>query len=212
MRILDDADLSFLPRPEELELNCRIFAALDAVIESDWQYRYYSYDPTWGPASRMASLRTGSGDHWHAVFERGQAFVKGFTRDVIGPSGPKGWPASLFADAVPTPLQEHLNEPAFYVEETGFCLWWDEGWRGVALEIAGANTDLDRLRDVAAGAGRYAEWACEYYEVKLDAAEIAPLWRGGSLSRALVLRLVAEADLDSLDSELRSLGLSIASE
>ena len=37
---------------------------LDAIIEPEWEYRYYSYNSKWSDTEEMASLRDSCGGEW----------------------------------------------------------------------------------------------------------------------------------------------------
>ena len=44
-------------------------ALLDAVVEQEWEYRYYSYNSQWGKQEEMVSLRDGSGGEWFVLVD-----------------------------------------------------------------------------------------------------------------------------------------------
>jgi hypothetical protein len=46
----------------------RSLAMLDAILSPEWEYRYYSFDATWGPEDELASMRNGTGDDYAIVF------------------------------------------------------------------------------------------------------------------------------------------------
>ena len=54
---------------ENLKKKLKSLAIADAIIEPEWEYRYFSYNSQWGQNEEMASMRDGSGGHWFVLFE-----------------------------------------------------------------------------------------------------------------------------------------------
>jgi hypothetical protein len=54
----------------------RSLAMLDAILSPQWEYRYYSFNGSWGPAQELASMRNGSGDDYAVVFSPAGAWVR----------------------------------------------------------------------------------------------------------------------------------------
>jgi hypothetical protein len=53
-------------------------AVLDAIMSPHREYRYFSYDPEFGPDQSLASMRNGSGDEYSITFTQDGAFLRGF--------------------------------------------------------------------------------------------------------------------------------------
>src|SRR5262249_19116182 len=66
-------------------------AMLDAVLESEWEYRYYSFNARWNNGEMMGSMRNGQGDEFFALFNAHGVFIKGFVHD-----------ASILAQRIPS--------------------------------------------------------------------------------------------------------------
>jgi len=49
---------------EQLRKKMKSLALLDAIIEQEWQYRYFSYNSNWSDSEEMGSLRDGCGGEW----------------------------------------------------------------------------------------------------------------------------------------------------
>lgn len=61
-----------------------MLAAADAILELEWQYRYFSFDAEWDRAAgeRLATMRNGSGDDVFIVFfADGRALIKGLAHE-----------------------------------------------------------------------------------------------------------------------------------
>jgi hypothetical protein len=56
---------------------------LDAILEPEWEYRYYSFNSRWSPGEMMASMRDGSGDGYFILFDKHGAAIKGFAHESI---------------------------------------------------------------------------------------------------------------------------------
>ena len=62
--MISTRDLSLLPAIKQLKLLAQSLAMLDAIIEPEWEFRYYSFNAHWGREEAMASMRNGSGDDY----------------------------------------------------------------------------------------------------------------------------------------------------
>src|ERR1044072_267162 len=95
--------LATLPNIDALKNLCQSLAMLDAIMSSDRDYRYYSFDSKWGKGEMMATMRDGSGDEYFILFNSAGAIIKGFAHE--SPMSPyanesrKVWPGVL--DDVP---------------------------------------------------------------------------------------------------------------
>src|ERR1044072_2466076 len=111
--------LATLPNIDALKNLCQSLAMLDAIMSSDRDYRYYSFDSKWGKGEMMATMRDGSGDEYFILFNAHGAIVKGFAHE--SPMSPwanesrKVWPGVL--DDVPAEFQNFLAEAAFSIQQ-----------------------------------------------------------------------------------------------
>ncbi|MEF9926545.1 MAG: hypothetical protein RR804_01820, partial [Massilia sp.] len=118
-----------LPAPNKLKRIMQSLAMLDAILEEDWEYRYFSFDARWSPATQMGSMRNGQGDDLFAVFDPAGCFIRGFDHE--SPMSPwtshpaKIWPGVL--EHVPPQFSSSLMEPAFHMDDTTFCIWFPAG-------------------------------------------------------------------------------------
>jgi hypothetical protein len=79
--MISSRNLSALPSPDVLKQVTKALAMLDALIERDWEYRYYSFNCKWSDHEQMASMRNGQGDAWFCVFGSAGVFLKGFDHE-----------------------------------------------------------------------------------------------------------------------------------
>ena len=117
--------LSLLPDIPTLRALSQSLALLDAILEPDWEYRYYSFNVHWDAQQALASMRDGQGDSYFAWFNPQGVVLKGFAHESpMSPwrvNPPEIWPGVL--DGFPLQFSGILSEPAFILEETTFCIW-----------------------------------------------------------------------------------------
>jgi hypothetical protein len=157
----------------------RSLAMLDAILSPEWEYRYYSFSTSWGPAEELASMRNGSGDDYAIVFSPAGAWVRVFAHESpMSPWGlepPRPWPGVL--DTVPTAFQACVQEPAFTLDGVAMvsaCLWrqtTDDRWHTGAIDFPAGQEDpdgsewlLELLLDHSLEAYRW--YAEDYYQPK----------------------------------------------
>src|SRR5689334_1151513 len=117
--------LAALPAIADLRKICQSIALLDAIIEPEWEFRYFSCNSTWAQDEMMASMRDGEGDSYHILFCPAGAIMKGIAHETTMASFAfqhgKPWKGVL--DEVPTEFAAFLTEPAFSTEDASFCIW-----------------------------------------------------------------------------------------
>jgi hypothetical protein len=201
-------DLSRLPDLQAFRKLTRALAMLDAIISPEWQYRYYSFNSRW---AMMASMRNGSGDHWFALLCSGGVALHGLAHEapIFRPGAP--WPGIF--EGLPAEFDENfLHEPAFETKNSTFCIWrrsTDYRWCCGPVELPSAHDPdgSEALLSILAGeVQHYVEFAREYYEVDIERADIAAVYRHDPLTSALVRRLNPRVDLESLAGDMNEIG------
>lgn len=142
-------------------------------------------------------MRNGSGDHYFAVFRGRGAIIKGFDHEAnMSPwsrTPDTVWPGVL--DSVPKEFDGFLNEPAFSINETTFCLWYganDFGWSSGTITFPeGADPDgsANLLWMLDGDPETYVQFARDYYERELLSADVASIYESLPLSTELLSRL-----------------------
>src|SRR4051812_36023116 len=99
-------DLPDIPRLRRL---LQSLATLDAILEPEWQYRYYSFNSRWATGRAMGSMRNGSGDHWFALFLSAGAGIVGLAHEAPMFRHEDPWPG-IFSN-LPPALAELQSEP-----------------------------------------------------------------------------------------------------
>jgi hypothetical protein len=174
-------------------------AMLDAILEQEWQYRYYSFNSRWAPGQEMGSMRNGSGDHWFALFLAEGAGIVGLAHEapMYRPGGP--WPGMFVG--LPPELALVESEPAFDTRHCTFCAWrlaTAGAWaRGPVAFPEGTDPDgsagLLHLLD-----GRpesYVQFAADYFEAEVPIDAVAAIYAHEPLTAELTGRLNPEASL-----------------
>ncbi|QJE02195.1 hypothetical protein HH212_21025 [Massilia forsythiae] len=203
-----------LPPPDTLKCIMQSLSMLDAILEEEWEFRYFSFDSSWSLDTQMGSMRNGQGDDLFAVFDPTGCFIRGFDHEAaMSPwalNPPKIWPGVL--EHVPKQFSSSLTEPAFHMEDTTFCLWfladaqaWNQGQ--IAYPLA---SDPDgsswMLSYYMGGPQTYRDFAEHYYEVDIPAEVIARFYKHEPLSSALIQALGSRRSYDQLVVEAATIG------
>ncbi len=177
--MISTRDLSGLPDIDALKRLMQSMAMLDAILCPEWQYRHYSFNSNWAKGEQMGSMRNGMGDDLSALFTSDGCFLKGFVH--TAPMTPyakrsqKVWSGVL--DSVPAVFARGLNEPAFMMDDTTFCIWReyeDSSWQvgkiqfpKTKLDYKGAPIDPDGseylLSPYDGKPETYREWAVDHF-------------------------------------------------
>lgn len=198
-----------LPEIEVLRQRCQTLSVLDAIICPEWEYRYFSFNATWGKGEMMASMRNGEGDDWLLLFSARGAILKGFAH---GAPMAKDCPHPGVIDSVPESFQDLLDDPAFSAEQTTFCLWRshsDEAWNSGDIDFPeGPDPDGSELllRFLDGDPETYRKWGMEYFGTRLNPNAIAHLYRYETLTPFIVRSLNTEIQLDELRAEIKDIG------
>jgi hypothetical protein len=201
-----------LPEIEELRMLAQSLAMCDAILSPEWEYRYYSFNCAWDRDEMMASMRDGCGDHWFLHFTTAGAFLKGFAHE--SPMA-KNAPRPGVLDSVPSVFRSSLDEPAFIIEDSTFCLWrevTDNAWhRGQICFPPGADPDGSSglLGILLGGPDEYREWAEGYYERQLPQASVEAIFRFQPITSELVLSLNTDASFENILSDALEIGYPV---
>jgi hypothetical protein len=204
-------DLHGLPGIDELRRLCQSLAMLDAVLEPDWQFRYYSFNSRWSRGKQMASMRNGQGDEWFLLFTDHGAAMKGFAHESpMAEPGRCPWPGVL--DALPQAFASFRKEPAFSMQDTTFCIWrqyGDAAWNVGAIDFPpGADPDGSAwLLAILDGRPQtYRRWAEDYYEWDVPLKWVRAVYEHRPLTEALVQGLNPEQTLADLREDVEEIG------
>jgi hypothetical protein len=213
--VISTRELTALPSIPELKRLTQSIAALDAIIEPTWEYRYYSFNSKWAESEQMASMRDGSGNEWFCVFSEVGAFLKGFDHE--SPMSPWNfepkqlWPGVL--DEVPDEFKRFAIEPAFSPANTTFCIWrsnTDDVWRKGNIVFPSGYVDPDGSADLLSILGgdpqAYQLWAESYCERSVPSELVEYVYRHKELTEAFVRRLNPEREMESLRLDVAEIG------
>jgi len=191
---------------------------LDAIVQREWEYRYYSFNTKWADGEQMASMRNGQGDGWFCVFGAPGVFLKGFDHESdMSPwkmEVPKVWPGVL--ESVPEVFKPCVEEPALSPSETTFCIWrtqQDTRWNTGNVAYPGGD-DPDgsswMLSILDGNARTYREWAENYFECSIGLSPVQQVYEQKPLTPDLVRELNASIVLASLLDDASEIGYPVA--
>ena len=179
---------------------------LDAIIQREWDYRYYSFNSKWADYGEMASMRNGQGDEWFCVFGPPGVFLKGFDHE--SPMSPwtqdtqEVWPGVL--DSIPEAFNSCVKEPAFSIQDTTFCVWRtneDAHWKkGVVSYPGGEDPDGSGglLFILDGNPNTYKEWAEDYFEKSISLPAIQQIYAHTALTPEIVCALNPSIEFASI--------------
>ncbi len=216
--VISTRNLENLPKPSSLLRILQALALLDAILEADWDYRYYSFNSKWSASEQMGSMRNGTGDDFFAVFDESGCFFRGFSHESeMSPWNSKPariWPGVL--DSVPLQFASSLNEPAFHMEDTTFCIWHrpaDSTWMRGEIEFPANEEDPDgsewMLSILGEGPESYRQYAREYFELEVNLDAVSRIYRHEPLSAALLSEFPSTRDYESILVDAEEIGYPI---
>jgi hypothetical protein len=216
--MISTRNLSALPTIEQLIQLTKSLATLDAVIERNWQWRYYSFNSRWDENEQLASMRNGEGDAWFCVFGPQGAFLKGFDHECImarriNDTGTI-WPEVL--SEVPKEFEAFAKEPAFSMQETTFSIWrgvQDHQWRKGRIEYPEGNDpdgSAKLLRILDRNPNTYRQWAEGYYRRPISLRAVEHIYSHWPLTDAVVRELNVNIDMPGLSEDLKDIGYPLS--
>lgn len=183
---------------EQLKRKFKHLALLDAVIEQEWEYRYYSFDSAWSDSEEMASVRDGSGGECFLHFHNDNVAFK-CTSPVDG----------LFADfdslksTVPKRFSSFIAEPAFSMD-MGSCIWYleNDSW----VKLGSGIKDLPTPETILAmSAAEYCKYVESYFERSIDTGLVELVFEG-KFKIDMAQQLNDSVDLELLAKDITQIG------
>jgi hypothetical protein len=185
-------------------------AMLDAIMSPEWEYRYYSFNSKWYDGEMMASMRNGSGDEYHILFDSHGVIMKGFDHEsAMSPwsnDDERLWPGIF--DDVPAEFQSFLSEPAFSIQETTFCIWrryMDSSWQVGNIEYPAADDPDGSEQMLKILDGRpltYKEFAEDYYDQPIELDAIEHIYQHKRLTNEIITSLNSDISLELLAKDI----------
>lgn len=173
-------------------------ALLDAVVEQEWEYRYYSYNSLWAEQEEMASLRNGSGGECFVLFDGDNVAFK-CTSPVDGLVDD----FEVLKVSVPKRFSSFLDEPAFSMSE-GSCIWYldNDSW----VKLGKSLNDLpDPEKIIAMSAADYCQYVEEYFERKIDITWVESVF-AGKFGMEAAKGINPDIDVELLAQDLQEIG------
>lgn len=184
-------------------------AMLEAVIERNWERRYYLFNQHWSDGERLASMRNGEGDEWFCFFSRHGAFLKGLYHES---EMARGWPGLLHS--VPEVFKHELTQPAFS-KYISFCIWRvydDDHWHtGTISYPPGDDPDGSAwmLAILDGNPRTYQQWAEGYYKRHVSLPAVGHIYAYKPLTERIVRDLNSDTSLSILADDIAGIGYPI---
>lgn len=206
--VISTRNLQALPDVAALKRLLQAMAMLDAILEPEWHYRYYSFNARWAEDQMMGSMRNGSGDDLFALFNTRGAFLKGFAHE----SPMARIPCAHFYRDLPREFEDCRREPAFCPDDVTFCLWrliGQPAWSCGKLDFP-LYEDVDGsagiLSPLDGAPGTYKAWVSEYYERDVPIAAVEAIYQHQPLTDELVFALNPKQTLKLLGPDISEIG------
>lgn len=213
-QMISTRNLGELPRINKLKQICQSLAMLDAILSPEWELRYYSFNAKWSPDSMLASMKTGSGDSFCILFCPAGAVIKGDAHEThfedFSVETGKPWPGVL--DTVPKDFTYFLDEPAFSVQESTFCIWrkkMDHAWNIGEIKFPDED-DPDGSADLLAildgDPKGYKNWGEEYYDQSIPISCVKHIYEHKPITPEVVKRLNPNIEVADLADDMNEIG------
>lgn len=203
-------NLSLLPDKTKLQTICKAISVLDAILEQEWEYRYYSYNKDWADDEEFFEMRNGSGDHMLILFKQDACVINGFAHEY-----PQQDKQKLTKD-LPSIFEEFIfGEPVKSIGTT-FCIWtikqnnWQVGQVGQLESYEDHSVKMLNIFD--GDLQTYINWATDYYEGSyvqsgIPLETVNQIYDGQTLTKPMVLTIVKELqDWGLLEADLIEIG------
>lgn len=184
----------------EIELRNKLkhLALLDAIIEPEWEYRYYSYNSNWSDSEEMASLRDSCGGEWFFLLEGNNISFKctspvdGLVEDF-----------DTLKQSVPERFSPFLNEAAFSMDQ-GSCIWFIENneWVKLGNDISDLPNPIT-IQEMSAA--DYCQYVEDIFEQEID-QEIVQAVFDGKFTIDMAQIINPSIDIDALKADLLEVG------
>jgi hypothetical protein len=216
--MISTKNLAGLATIETLRRLTQSLAMLDAVVEREWEYRYYCFNSNWAVDEQMASMRNGQGDSWYCVFGTPGVFLKGFDHESpMSPwsmETPRVWLGVM--ENIPEAFKAFATEPAFSMQDTTYCLWrgvQDSEWRvGNIAYPDGEDPDGSgwMLSILEGNPKTYRDWAEEYFERPISLSAVEQIYEYRALTPKVVRELNPKIDFASILADASEIGFPVA--
>lgn len=198
-----------LPGIEKMLHLSQALAVLDAILCPQWEYRYFSFNASFGEHQKLGSMRNGEGDDWLIYFNKAGAVIKGFAhQSPMAVDCP--WPGVL--DQLPSEFDEFRHETAFSIPQTTFCLWrffGEERWHTGDVQfpdIPDPDGSHLLLPFLDGDPETYRKWGEAYYAARINPNAVEHIYRHDPLNPFIIKSLNMDVQLDEIRHEIEEIG------
>lgn len=178
-----------LPSKEVLQRICKAISVLDAILCSEWEYRYYSYNSQWSEGEEFCEMQDMEGKRFQILFKEKGCIINGVHSDYEEAN------KSILTNGLPEIFQEFIFGEPVASYGTNFCIWTDEKDNWQYTETGKADGKEELLRILDGNPITYKQWAEEYFEVEeIPLDIIKQIYRGETLTKSMVLAVNPEME------------------
>ena len=184
----------------EFKNKLKYLSLLNAIIEPDWECRYYSYNSKWSENEEMSSLRDSCGGEWFIWFSGSLIAYK-----CTSPEDGLYDQFHKLVDKVPEEYSLFVNEPAFSMSR-GSAIWYLDSRDWVELGLA--INDLPNPKTIyEMSASIFCEFVEDFYEQELDEGIVEKILNG-DFSIEMAKKINPDIDLASLKEDMNEIGIN----
>lgn len=193
-----------LPGIQKLRVVCQALALSDAILMTDWEHRYFSFNSNWDVAGKemMSSMRDGSGGEYFIHFSEYGAIGKVLCKEQVENS-------LSILNSIPECFNSFKTEAAFSLEYVTYCFWRqadDKEWTSFPANLP----EFALLKFLAEGCQYYHDWAESYYERSIDRKIFQKVFETLNVTNEDLMALNPDITLEDLSDDLEEiLGNSI---
>ncbi len=192
-------NINELPSIDKVKKTLQGLALMDAILMSEWEYRFFSYNSNWDGKGdeAMASMRDGEGNEYFLYFSHlGVAGKVLFKNKIQNPLS--------ILEKIPDIFEKFKNEVAFNLDNSTFFFWRsyeDEKW-----DTSPNNLKLYPLLEFIKNSYEgYQKWAESYYERDIDSKTLKEIFISLSINSKQLSILNSELNLKDLKEDIQEI-------
>lgn len=207
--MLSTKDLSSMMHVDDLRRICKGISALEIIMMSEWNMRYYSYNPGWSMDEQMFEMRDGEEQHMLILFSPAGCVISGVDAALYDWENATPNIADL-TQGLPEAFHEFMYEEPVKSLKSTFCIFttdgmtWLNGGAGASMQEDGSE---DMLSILNKNPQKYVDFCKWYYEAEVPLSVVENVYHGEPLTPEMIQALNSgRDDMDTIREELCEIG------